>query len=126
MKVAEIAGIAVNRCRMRAILLSTVLGGFGHIFWLSNIGTMNTYQSHEQVGPYAIAAILVGGATVARANIWNAILGTLLFHILFIVSPIAGQTLLGSAQIGEYFREFIAYAVIGVTLALHAWKKGRF
>ena len=87
---------------------------------------MNTYQSHEQVGPYAIAAILVGGATVARANIWNALLGTLLFHTLFIVSPIAGQTLLGSAQIGEYFREFIAYAVIGVTLALHAWKKGRF
>jgi simple sugar transport system permease protein len=126
MKVAEIAGIAVNRGRMRAIILSTVLGGFGHILWLSNIGTMNTYQSHEQVGPYAIAAILVGGATVARAGIWNAILGTLLFHTLFIVSPIAGQTLLGSAQIGEYFREFIAYAVIGVTLALHAWKKGRF
>ena len=69
---------------------------------------------------------MVGGATVARANIWNAILGTVLFHTLFIVSPIAGQTLLGSAQIGEYFREFIAYAVIGVTLALHAWKKGRF
>lgn len=126
MRVAEIAGIPVNASRMRAILLSTVLGGFGHILWLSNIGTMNTYQSHEQVGPYAIAAILVGGATVARAGIWNAILGTFLFHTLFIVSPIAGQTLLGSAQVGEYFREFIAYAVIGVTLALHAWKTKRF
>jgi len=126
MRVAEIAGINVDGARMRAILLSTVLGGFGHILWLSNIGTMNTYQSHEQVGPYAIAAILVGGATVARANIWNALLGTFLFHTLFIVSPIAGQTLLGSAQIGEYFREFIAYAVIGVTLALHAWKTRRF
>jgi simple sugar transport system permease protein len=126
MRVAEIAGIGVNRSRMRAILLSTVLGGFGHIVWLTNIGTMNTYQSHEQVGPYAIAAILVGGATVARAGIWNALLGTFLFHTLFIVAPIAGQTLLGSAQVGEYFREFIAYAVIGVTLALHAWKKGKF
>jgi simple sugar transport system permease protein len=125
MKVAEIAGIPVDANRMRAVLLSTALGGFGHILWLSNIGTMNTYQSHEQVGPYAIAAILVGGATVARAGILNAVLGTLLFHTLFIVSPIAGQTLLGSAQVGEYFREFIAYAVIGVTLALHAWKKGR-
>ncbi len=98
MRVAEIAGINVNRSRMRAIMMSTVLGGFGHIIWLTNIGTMNTYQSHEQVGPYAIAAILVGGATVARAGIRNALLGTLLFHTLFIVAPIAGQTLLGSAR----------------------------
>ena len=50
----------------------------------------------------------------------------LLFHTLFIVSPVAGQKLLGSAQVGEYFREFIAFAVIGVTLALHAWKRGRY
>jgi simple sugar transport system permease protein len=123
--VAQIAGIPVDRNRIGAIVLSTMFGGIGHILWLSNIGTMNTYQSHEQVGPYAIAALLVGGATVARATIWHAILGTLLFHTLFIVSPLAGQRLLGSAQIGEYFREFVAYAVIGVTLALHAWKRGR-
>lgn len=123
--VAEIAGIPVDRNRIRAIVLSTVFGGIGHILWLSNLGTMNTYQSHEQVGPYAIAALLVGGATVARATIWHAVLGTLLFHTLFIVSPLAGQRLLGSAQVGEYFREFVAYAVIGVTLALHAWKRGR-
>ncbi len=123
--VAEIAGINVNANRMRAVVLSTLLGGIGHVLWLQNIGTMNTYQSHEQVGAYAIAAILVGGATVARASIWNALLGTFLFHTLFVVSPIAGQKLLGSAQIGEFFREFIAYAVIGVTLALHAWKTRR-
>lgn len=120
--VAEIAGIGVNRNRIRAIILSTMLGGIGHIIWLHNIGTMNTYQSHEQVGPYAIAALLVGGATAARAGIRHAVVGTLLFHTLFIVSPIAAQTLLGSAQVGEFFREFVAYAVIGVTLALHAWR----
>jgi simple sugar transport system permease protein len=121
--VAEISGIAVQRTRLLAIVLSTVLGAIGHILWLSNVGTMNTYQSHEQVGPYAIAALLIGGATIERATIWHAILGTLLFHSLFVISPIAGQNLLGSPQVGEYFREFIAYAVIGVTLALHAWNK---
>ena len=119
---AAIAGIPVDRTRLLAILASTWLGGLGHILWLHNIGTMNTYQSHEQVGPYAIAALLVGGATVARATIWHAILGTILFHTLFIVAPVAAQAVFGSAQIGEFFREFIAYAVIGVTLALHAWK----
>jgi len=30
---------------------------------------------------------------------------------------------LGSAQIGEYFRVFVAYGVIGLSLGLHAWKK---
>ena len=125
MHVAEIAGHNVDRNRMRAILLSTMLGGIGHIIWLSSIGSINTYQSHEQVGPYAIAALLVGGATVVHATIWHAILGTLLFQTLFLIAPIAGQELLGSPQIGEFFREFIAYAVIGVTLALHAWKSRR-
>ncbi|MCA9755488.1 MAG: ABC transporter permease [Candidatus Eisenbacteria bacterium] len=127
MHVAEISGIGVDRVRMRAILISTVLGGIGQILWLTStgMGTMNTYSSHEQVGPYAIAAILVGGATVTHATIWHAILGTLLFHTLFVVAPLAGQAVFGAVQIGEYFREFVAYAVIGVTLALHAWKSRR-
>lgn len=125
MKVAEIAGVPVDQARIRAIVLSTVLGGLGHIVFLQNIGTMNTYQSHEQVGPYAIAALLVGGATVARATIWHALLGTALFHTLFYVAPTAGAALFGDKQVGEYFREFIGYAVIGVTLALHAWKAKR-
>lgn len=125
MHVAQISGIPVDRVRMRAILISTVLGSIGQILWLSSLGQMNTYGSHEQVGPYAIAALLVGGATVAHATIWHAIIGTALFHTLFVVAPIAGQTLFGSVQIGEYFREFIAYAVIAVTLALHAWRSRR-
>jgi simple sugar transport system permease protein len=88
------------------------------------MAVMNTFQSHEQVGFYAIAALLVGGATVARATIWHAVLGTLLFHTLIVVVSLAGQRLLRSAQVGEYLREFVAYAIIGTTLALHAWRRG--
>jgi len=125
MHVAEIAGIDVNRARIRAILISTCLGGIGQILFLSSWGTLNTYQSHEQVGPYAIAALLVGGASVVRATIWHALLGTVLFHTLISVVSIAGQTLIpvgwGGSQIGEYIREFLVYGVIAVTLALHAW-----
>ena len=110
-------------------MISTCLGGIGQIIFLSSWGTFNTYQSHEQVGPYAIAALLVGGATVVRANIWHAILGTILFHTLISVVATAAQTLvpasMGGAQIGEYIREFLVYAVIAVTLALHAWKAKR-
>ncbi len=125
--VAEVAGIKVNRCRIIAIILSMVLAGIGQIIFLQNMTVMNTYQSHEQVGFYAIAALLVGGATVTRVTIWNAIVGTFLFHTLIVVISVAAQDprLLDSPQIGEYLREFFLYAIIGSTLAIHAWSRNR-
>lgn len=120
--VAGTAGIAVEKNRVLATLLSTVFAAWGQLFFLQNIGTLNTYNSHEQVGMFAIAALLVSGATVSRATVTQAVIGTLLFHTLFVVSPLAGKALLGDAQIGEYFRVFVAYAVITVALVLHAWQ----
>lgn len=122
MSVAAVSGINVDRTRIIAIILSTVLAAWGQLIFIQNIGTLNVFNSHEQVGTFAIASLLVGGASASRATIGQALLGTLLFHTLFVVSPRAGQSLLGSAQIGEYFRVFIAYGVIAVALALHAWE----
>ena len=123
--VAAIAGIPVERNRIVATVLSTVLAAWGQLLFLQNIGTLNTYSSHEQVGMFAIAALLVSGATVSRATVGQAILGTILFHTLFVVSPLAGKALAGDAQIGEFFRVFVAYAVITVALVLHAWQAAR-
>ncbi|HEV8129184.1 MAG TPA: ABC transporter permease [Candidatus Eisenbacteria bacterium] len=123
--VAAIAGIPVERNRLIATIMSTVFAAWGQLLFLQNIGTMNTYSSHEQVGMFAIAALLVSGATVTRATVGQALLGTILFHTLFIVSPLAGKALAGDAQIGEYFRVFVAYAVITVALVLHAWQTAR-
>ncbi|NOT35340.1 MAG: ABC transporter permease [Candidatus Eisenbacteria bacterium] len=123
--VAGIAGIAVERNRVIATVLSTIFAAWGQLFFLQNLGTLNTYSSHEQVGMFSIAALLVSGATVTRASVGQALIGTILFHTLFVVSPLAGKALLGDAQIGEYFRVFVAYAVITVALVLHAWQKRR-
>jgi len=81
------------------------------------------FDTNEQVGMFAIAAILIGGASVSKATNKQALLGVILFHTLFIVSPTAGKNLFNNAQIGEYFRVFVAYGVICVSLALYAWKK---
>jgi simple sugar transport system permease protein len=121
--IAEVSGIKVDRVRVLAIVISTVLAAWGQIIFLQNLGTLNTYGSHEQIGMFAIAAILIGGASVSKATIGQAILGTVLFHTLFFTSPMAGRELFGNAQIGEYFRVFVAYGVIGLSLGLHAWKK---
>jgi len=123
--VAAIAGINVARNRVIATVISTVCAAWGQLFFLQNLGTLNTYSSHEQVGMFSIAALLVSGATVSRATVGQALLGTILFHTLFVVSPLAGKALLGDAQIGEFFRVFVAYAVITVALVLHAWQTAR-
>jgi simple sugar transport system permease protein len=121
--IARISGINVDRTRILAIIISTVLGCYGQIIFLHNIGTMNTYNSHEQVGIFAIAALLMGGASVAKATIPNVFIGVILFHTMFVVSPRAGKELIGQAQLGEYFRVFISYGVIAFSLALYAWRK---
>ena len=120
--VANAAGINVNRIRVIAIMISTVLAGWGQILFIQNLGTLQTYAAHEMVGLYAGAAILVGGASLNRATNTQAIVGTLLFHILFTVSQDAGKNLFGNANIGEFFRVFIAYGVIAVALVMHTWR----
>jgi len=121
--VATTAGINVDRTRIIAMILSTLLAAYGQIIMLQNFGVMQTYGAHTQVGLYAIAALLVGGATVSRASVKHAIMGVILFHSLFILAPMAGNRLMGSALIGEYFRVFVANAVIAIALIMHAWKR---
>lgn len=123
MHVANASGIKVNKIRVIAIIISTVLAAWGQLIFLQNIGTLNTYGSHEQTGMFAIAALLIGGASVSKATNGQALLGVILFHTLFIISPMAGKNLFDNPQIGEYFRVFIVYGVIGVSLGMYAWKK---
>ncbi len=120
--IAETMGIKVDKIRISAIMISTLLAALGQLIFIQEIGNFTTYSAHENVGTFAIAALLVGGASIKKASIGHAILGALLFHTMFIFSPIAGKNLFNDAQIGEYFRVFACYAVIATALALHAWK----
>ena len=125
MEVARDSGIKVEETRIMSIIISTVLAGYGMIIYLQNMGTLNTYNSHNQIGMFSAAALLVGGASVSKANIRNVFLGVILFHLMFYVSPYAGKNLIGEAQLGEYFRVFISYGVITLSLVLYELKKKR-
>ena len=125
LEVSRSAGISADRTRIIAIVISTMLAGIGQIIFLQNIGTMNTYNSHEQIGMFSIAALLIGGATVSKATIPNALSGVILFHAMFILAPRAGKELIGSAQIGEYFRVFISYGIIALVLIMHQWRRDK-
>jgi simple sugar transport system permease protein len=121
--VAYAAGIPVNRTRILAIVISTILASIGQIIFLQNMGNMATYNAHRQTGFFAAAAILVGGASVSKASTPNVFIGTILLHLMYIVVPRAGNRLFGNAQIGEYFRDAFSYAIIALALVIHAWRK---
>ena len=123
MEVARDAGINVERTRVIAMVMSTVFAGFGMIIYLQNVGNFPTYTAHSQIGMFAIAALLVGGASVDKAGIGNVFLGVILFHTMFIVAPKTGAAITGDSMIDEYFRVFVSYAVITVALVMYEAKK---
>ncbi len=126
--IAEVSGINVDKTRIIATIMSTVFASWGQIMYLQNMGTLNTYGAHTQIGMFSVAALLVGGASTQKAGVKHAIVGTLLFNSMFIMSPEVGISLFGNALLGEYFRTFMVYGVIGLALGLHVWranKKGK-
>jgi simple sugar transport system permease protein len=122
MHVANSAGVPVDRTRIIAILISTIMATFGQIIFMQNMGNLATYNSHDQTSFFAVAAILVGGASVKRASLANVFIGVILLHALYVVAPNAGQNLFGQAMIGEYFRQFAGFGVIALSLVLYAWR----
>lgn len=119
MKTAYSLGIEVDKCRIYAIVISTVIAAIGQLMFIFDIGTLNVYTGHLNVDVFACASLLAGGATLAKANLKNAFFGVILFHTLFIVSPLAGQNLFSNAALGEYFRSFIAYSTIIFSLIMN-------
>ena len=124
--IANAAGINVDRTRIIATIISTVFAAWGMIVYLQDMGTVSAYTAQRQIGMFSVAALLVGGATAAKASAKNAIVGLILFHSMFIVSPGIGRLLPianeNAENVAEYIRSFMMYSVIGVSLGLHVWK----
>jgi len=121
---AALCGIVPDRVRLQAMVLSTVLGACGQLIYIQDLSILNVYTGHLLSDIFAAAALLAGGATLRSATVGQAVLGVLLFHTLFVVSPMAGQNTLSNAAIGEYCRSFIAYGVIALAILLNRRKEG--
>ena len=119
LELSEKLGIDVDKIRKNAIIISTILASLSQLMFVQNLGILNVYTGHLNIDVFSAAALLVGGATLKNANIRNAFIGLLLFHTLFIVSPLAGQKVFHNAALGEYFRSFIAYGTIVFALVMN-------
>ena len=121
--VANNSGLNSDKIRVKSIVYSTVLAAFGQLIYLQNIGTLATYAALDQAALYAAAALLVGGASILKASIVNAIVGTALFHLMFIIMPLAGKEVTGDAMVGEFLRTFISYAIVTISLIVHEYNR---
>ena len=121
---ARASGINVDKMRILGTVLSTVLGAVGIIVYAQSFGFLQLYSAPMQMGFATVAAVLIGGATVKRARVADAIIGALLFHsVLTIALPLSNRMLADVPALPEILRVIITNGII--LYALSRTKGGR-
>ena len=77
---ARSSGISVDRMRTISVVLSTFLGAAGIIVYEQSFGFIQLYTAPLAMPFTAIAAILIGGASVKKASMVNVVVGAFLFQ----------------------------------------------
>lgn len=104
--------ITSDKYRVMVIILSLVLAAWGQIIYLQSSGVMFTYGSHMGVGNMAVIALIMGGATVHKAGIKHAIIGTFLFQFVLILLPSLFESIFENGNLYEVLRMLIYNGVI--------------
>lgn len=109
---ANATGINVDWMRILGMMLSTILGAIGIIVYAQSYGFFQYYMAPLNMAFIAVAAILIGGATVNRAGIFNVILGTILYQsIMTFTLPIA-NVIMPEGSLSEIVRIIIQNGII--------------
>lgn len=114
---AAASGLNINKNRVIANVLSTILGALGIILYAQSFGYFQLYLGPLMMAFGAVAGVLIGGATASRATVFNAIIGVFLFQgLLTTAMPVANQ-LFGGTDLSEIMRVIVQYAIILYALA---------
>lgn len=93
---ATAAGIPVLPSRRLGVILSTVLAAAGIVFFSHGYGFLQLYKAPLLMALPAVAALLLGGASTARATVTHAVVGTFLFQALLTASlPVVNELVAG-------------------------------
>jgi simple sugar transport system permease protein len=84
---ARASGIDVDRMRIVSVVLSTVFGAIGILVYQQSFGFIQLYMGPFYMAFPAVAAILLGGASVNKASMLNVIVGTFLFQGILTMTP---------------------------------------
>ena len=109
---AEASGLNIDRNRIIANILSTILAGIGIIIYAQGYGYAQLYNGPMNMAFPAVAAVLVGGATAGKASIPNVLIGTCLFQGLMTTAmPVMNQIFTGT-DLSDIMRIIVQNGVI--------------
>ncbi|NLM03401.1 MAG: ABC transporter permease [Clostridiales bacterium] len=110
-KFATATGINVNKQRVIGVILSTVLGAIGIIVYSQSFGFLQLYNAPLYSAMPAVAAVLIGGASINKVKISHVIVGTFLFQALLVVSlPVLN--VLAEGNMSEVIRTIVQNGII--------------
>ncbi len=84
---ARASGIDVDKMRTISVVMSTVLGAIGILVYEQSFGFIQLYMGPFYMAFPAVAAILLGGASVNKASMVNVVVGTFLFQGILTMTP---------------------------------------
>ena len=108
---AKAAGINVDRIRLLSVILSTWLAAVGIINYEQGFGYVQLYTAPYSMAMPAVAAILLGGASVNKASISNVIIGTILYQAIVTTTPNVINSLI-NLDISDVIRIVVSNGVI--------------
>jgi simple sugar transport system permease protein len=84
---ARASGVSINHCRTIGVIISSIYGGIGILTYQQGFGFIQLYQAPLYMAFPAVAAVLLGGASVNKASILNVVVGTFLFQSILTMTP---------------------------------------
>ena len=109
---AEASGINVNQMRTIGTMLSTMIAAVGIVIYSQAFGYAQLYTAPRQLGFIAASAILIGGATVAKARVSNVIIGVFLFEGVLVFGQQIANAAVAGGGLSEVMRIMISNGII--------------
>ena len=105
------SGIDVDRIRLLSVIMSTWLAAVGILVYEQGFGFIQLYTAPNNMTLPAVAAILIGGASVNKASIPNVIIGTILFQGIVTMTPTVLNSLI-HMDMSEVIRMIVSNGMI--------------
>jgi simple sugar transport system permease protein len=108
---AKSCGVNVNKMRIISVILSTVIAAIAIIVYQESFGFIQLYMAPLYMAFPAIAALLLGGASVRKVSIKNVIIGVFLFQGILTMTPSVVNNIIQS-DMSETIRIIVSNGMI--------------
>ena len=108
---ARAGGVSIDKCRIIGVIISTIYGAVGILVYQQSFGFIQLYNAPLFMAFPAVAAVLLGGASVNKASILNVVVGTFLFQSILTMTPSVINNILRT-DMSEVIRILISNGMI--------------